>query len=112
MALLHAWLWFRFVRSTTRPGRARRWLTALTVVLTLLPVAAILSRRLPWGLQVPIDWAGYTWLGIAFYLFLVLLVLEPVRWVLRAVQRRRRPPADAPDDVSRRLFLARSLAVT
>src|SRR6476660_4651855 len=107
MALVHAWLWFRLVRSTTRPGRARRWLTALTVALTLLPVAAVANRRLPWGLQVPIDWAGYTWLGIAFYLFLVLLVLEPVRWALRAVQRRR-PSADPqPDDVSRRLFLAR-----
>jgi predicted MPP superfamily phosphohydrolase len=116
MALVHAWLWFRLVASTVRRGPARRWLTALTVVLALLPAVAVSSRSLPWGLRTPIEWIGYTWLGIAFYLFLVLLALEPVRWVLRAVQRRRRPapPADGavPADVSRRLFLARSLAVT
>lgn len=114
MLVLHAWLRFRLVRSTTRPGRTRRWLTGLTVVLALLPVAAVTNRRLPWSLQAPVDWAGYTWLGIAFYLFLVLLALEPVRWVLRSVQRRQEFPSGSaePADVSRRLFLARSLAVT
>ncbi|MEI4271695.1 metallophosphoesterase [Klenkia sp. LSe6-5] len=125
MVLLHSWLWFRLVRSTTRPGRARRWLTAATVVLALLPTAAVLGRRsLPLPVQAPLDWVGYTWLAVAFYAFLALLVLEPVRWVLRALQRRRPAvvdaippgPADAPvaepADVSRRLFLARSLAVT
>ncbi|SCX58631.1 hypothetical protein SAMN03159343_3807 [Klenkia marina] len=131
MVLLHGWLWFRLVRSTTRPGRVRRWLTVLAVVLALLPTAAVLGRRsLPFAVQAPLDWVGYTWLGVAFYAFLALLVLEPVRWVLRAVQRRRpaaveaapaapgAEPASAPEpaaepvDVSRRLFLARSLAVT
>lgn len=132
MVLLHGWLWFRLVRSTTRPGRVRRWLTVLTVVLALLPTAAVLGRRsLPFSVQAPLDWVGYTWLGVAFYAFLALLVLEPVRWVLRAVQRRRPAPAgpaaepaaeSAPAaepapaagsaDVPRRLFLARSLAVT
>ncbi len=127
MVLLHSWLWFRLVRSTTRPGRARRLLTALTVVLAVLPIAAVLGRRsLPLTVQTPLDWVGYTWLGVAFYAFLALLVLEPVRWVLRAVQRRRPAPAPQPDpapeppqgpepepvDVSRRVFLARSLAVT
>ncbi|SDP25075.1 hypothetical protein SAMN05660199_03480 [Klenkia soli] len=123
MVLLHGWLWFRLVRSTTRPGRVRRWLTVLTVVLAVLPTAAVLGRRsLPFGVQAPLDWVGYTWLGVAFYAFLALLVLEPVRWVLRAVQRRRPvpepgpatepEPAPEPADVPRRLFLARSLAVT
>ena len=116
LGLLHGWLWFRLVRSTTRPGRARRWLTVLLVVLALTVVAAVLGRRsLPFSVQGPLDWVGYTWLGVAFYAFLALLVLEPVRWVLRGVQRRRRPveaPQPEPDDVSRRLFLARSLAVT
>ncbi|CAB4897802.1 unannotated protein [freshwater metagenome] len=131
MVLLHGWLWFRIVRSTTLPGRTRRLLTVLTVVLALLPTAAVLGRRsLPLDVQAPLDWVGYTWLGVAFYAFLALLVLEPVRWVLRAVQRRRQAPAAdvpavpaspsepepapqrEPADVPRRLFLARSLAVT
>ncbi|WP_235494791.1 metallophosphoesterase [Geodermatophilus sp. Leaf369] len=129
MLLLHLLPWARLVRGTTRPGRVRRRLTVLAVVLALLPVLALTVRfsrlELPGVVQVPLDWLGFTWLGVAFYLFLAVLVLEPVRWVLRAVQRRRTPaavptpveepapePAPEPTDVTRRLFLARSLAVT
>ena len=145
MVLLHSYLWWRLVRSTTRPGRWRRRLTVLTVVLGLLPVAAILLRRtLPVDAAGPLDWVAYSWLGIAFYAFLALLVLEPVRLIARLVGPRgagevvasgarraprsgdataRRPTGTAPgrggrpedDDVtaqSRRLFLARGLAVT
>ncbi|MQA35445.1 metallophosphoesterase [Modestobacter roseus] len=139
MALLHAYLWFRLVRGTTRPGRARRWLTLLTVLLAVLPVAAVLLRRtpLPEGVTTPLDWVGYTWLGLAFYAFLAVLVTEPIRLAARLLGRRDRaqvPVADratstgatstgatatdarpqaagAPDPVSRRLFLARTLAV-
>ena len=94
MAVLHGWLWFRLVRSTTRRGPTRRRLTVLTVVLMVLPVAAVVGRRdLPYAIATPLDWVGFSWLGIAFYAFLALLVLEPVRWVLRAVQRRRTPAA-------------------
>ncbi|MGY1666843.1 metallophosphoesterase [Geodermatophilus sp. SYSU D00696] len=141
MLLLHAYLWWRLVRSTTRPGRLRRRLTLLTVVLALLPAAAVLLRRvLPFAAEAPLAWVGYSWLGIAFYLFLALLVLEPVRLLLRLRERRpapapvpaavpepvpaggpaadappAAPPAPAPErpaDPSRRLFLARGLAVT
>src|SRR3712207_4071191 len=90
MFLLHGYLWFRLVRSTTRPGRARRRLTGLTVVLMLLPVLAIALRRtLPLDAAAPIDWIAFTWLGVAFYAFLALLALEPVRWIGNAVLRRR-----------------------
>jgi predicted MPP superfamily phosphohydrolase len=128
MVLLHSYLWWRLVRSTTVPGRPRRRLTVLTVLLGLLPVAAILLRRtLPLDAAGPLDWVAYSWLGVAFYAFLALLVLEPVRVLARLVRRRRRAlvpagptpeedPAEAPEpDVptsSRRLFLARGLAVT
>ena len=152
MVLLHGYLWWRLVRSTTRPGRVRRRLTVLLVVLAVLPVLVVLLRgRLAVGGGV-LDWVGYTWLGLAFYLFLATLATEPVRAVARLVQRRRRPEhvavaagtvsepsgaravpgrpdetvppepgtepgggavrADRPvPDPSRRLFLARTLAV-
>ncbi|MCZ2849511.1 metallophosphoesterase [Modestobacter sp. VKM Ac-2978] len=148
MVLLHGYLWWRLVRSTTRPGRVRRRLTVLLVVLAVLPVLVVLLRgRLSVGDGV-LDWVGYTWLGLAFYLFLATLATEPVRVVARLVQRGRRPehvaaaagtvsePSGArtvpggPDeavppepgsgavradrtvpDPSRRLFLARTLAV-
>ncbi len=35
MLLLHSYLWWRLVRATTRPGRARRWLTAAVDVLAV-----------------------------------------------------------------------------
>ncbi|GAB3307417.1 metallophosphoesterase [Geodermatophilus aquaeductus] len=126
--MLHGYLWWRLVRSTTRPGRTRRLLTWVTVVLALLPAAAVLTRRsLSLSAQEPLAWVGFTWLGLAFYLFLALLVLEPVRLLLRRWARRPAavpvpvgapaaeeptPDESAPVDPSRRLFLARSLAVT
>ncbi len=137
LAVLHAYLWWRLVEGTTLPGRARRLLTLLTVVLAALPAAAVLLRRtLPKEAATPLDWVGFTWLGLVFYAVLALLVLEPVRLALRLGARRRAPaPAPAPvpvggaagggssallpppaphppADPSRRLFLARSLAVT
>jgi uncharacterized protein len=128
LVLLHGYLWWRLVRSTTRPGPARRRLTLVTVALALLPAAAVLLRREDSTLTTVLAWVGFSWLGIAFYLFLALLVLEPVRLALRSWTRRPQPeavpvgasapplPEAAVDEVvpdpSRRLLLARGLAVT
>jgi predicted MPP superfamily phosphohydrolase len=136
LVLLHGYIWWRMVRSTTVPGRTRRRLTLLTLALALLPAAAVALRRtLPPDVAAPLDWVAYTWLAIAFYLFISLLALEPVRLVARLVQRRgaraARPAAvgtggampspldddggeipDEPVDPSRRVFLARGLAAT
>src|SRR4051812_22155711 len=110
------------VRSTTGPGRWRRRLTWLVVLLGALIVVAVpLGSRLPLGAAAPLEWVAYSWLGLAFYLFLVLLVLEPVRLVARLVLRRRTPAGSAPEAappsgpqpaaaVPRRVFLARGLA--
>jgi uncharacterized protein len=130
--LLHGYLWFRLVRGTTRPGRLRRRLTMLSLLLALLPALALgLRRTLPLDVAAPLDWVAYCWLGVAFYAFISLLVLEPVRLVGNAVLRGRartpelvpaatvpvEDPGPGPDpgdaaDPSRRLFLARGLAVT
>ena len=122
MVLLHGYLWWRLVRGTTRPGRTRRLLTALTVVLAVLPTLAVVLRsRVPMAVSTPLDWIGYTWLGIAFYAFLALLALEPLRFAIWLWTRSRRAPDPDPaavrEDrdvpaVPRRVFLARSLAVT
>ncbi len=131
MLLLHGYLWWRLVRGTTQPGPLRRRLTVLTVVLGLLPVLAITLRRtLPLDVAAPVDWIAYCWLGVAFYAFVALVALEPVRLVARLWLRSRTRevvPSGAapargdvvagPDDgdrtpLPRRVFLARSLAVT
>jgi predicted MPP superfamily phosphohydrolase len=102
MGLLHGYLWWRLVRSTTSPGRARRRLTLLAVVLALLPVVAVLLRgTLPMDKAAPFDWIAYSWLGIAFYAFLALLLLEPVRLLGRLWTRPTEPsgvltPSGAP----------------
>ena len=47
LLLMHGYLWWRLVRSTTDPGgRVRRRLTVLLVLLGLLPARAGLRRRL------------------------------------------------------------------
>lgn len=116
MALLHGYLWFRLVRSTTGPGRMRRRLTLLTIGLALLPSLAVpLGSAVPIEVAGPLEWVAFSWLGVAFYAFLALLALEPVRPLARLAARSKVRAApedrDVPDP-SRRLFLARSLAVT
>jgi predicted MPP superfamily phosphohydrolase len=162
LVLLPGYFWWRLVRSTTRPGRTRRRLTVLfvvvIVVLAVLPaIADLVSRVLPVGVATALDGVAYSWLGIALYLFLALLALEPARlgiW-LRLSRRAPEPVSETPEpapardvvpagalsplraegpamlsdgsavtgrdevlaepdvpDPSRRLFLARSLAVT
>ena len=102
--LLHGYLWWRLVRSTTRPGRIRRLLTLGVVVLAVLPMGAVLLRREDSALSTVVQWIGFSWLGIAFYLFLTLLALEPVRLLARLLApsgaRRvpRRRDAAAPRD--------------
>lgn len=89
LVLLHTYIWWRVVRSTTVPGRTRRRLTLLTVGLALLPATAVVLRRtLPPDAAAPLDWVAYLWLAVAFYLFLTLLALEPVRFLLGRQQRR------------------------
>jgi predicted MPP superfamily phosphohydrolase len=112
-ALLHGYLWWRLVRATTAPGRTRRRLSLLAVLLGLLPVTAVLLRRsLPLEVSAPIDWVAFSWLGAAFYTFLALLVLEPIRFAGRLYLRRAPTAPDAPASPSRRVFLARGLAAT
>jgi predicted MPP superfamily phosphohydrolase len=89
LVLLHGYLWWRLVRSTTEPGRLRRRLTLLLALLALLPAAAVVLRREASSASTALGWVGFTWLGIAFYLFLALLALEPVRLVARLVAARR-----------------------
>lgn len=115
LALMHAYLWKRLIKDTTRPGRVRWILSAVFAGLAGLLLAALFLPRLTG----PADagwytWPGYVWFGLAAYLLLTLLVLEPVRLVLRGWVRRAPAATQEPEDpngLSRRLFLARASAV-
>ena len=110
--------------NTTRAGQGRRRLTALLAVLALLVTFALVVSYPPKAL-LPVQWAGFIWLGLAFYVIVALLTLEPVRLGARLWRRRRYRRPESPRAVgeptaeattgtpaeSRRLFLARGLAV-
>jgi len=106
LALMHAYVWQRMVRDTTRRGRARLALTIGLIALAAMLIAAmLLSADGPRWLA----WPGFLWLAVIFYLVLALLVAEPVRLLARL---RRRAPESAPAPrLDRRLFLARATAV-
>ncbi len=112
---IHLYLWKRLIKDTTKPGRTRWLLTAGIVGLALLSVAAPIGSRIvgPSG-SGWFAWPGYLWFGLAAYLFLICLVLEPVRLALRgwiAKASADADDADAPSAINRRLFLARTSAV-
>ncbi len=92
--MLPGYLWWRLVRSTTRPGRTRRRLTVLAVVVVVLVLAAgPLGAVLPEETRAPLAWVAFSGMGFLFYLFLALLAFEPVRLAIRFLQRRRTPAA-------------------
>ncbi|WP_254781458.1 hypothetical protein [Modestobacter sp. DSM 44400] len=102
MLLLHGYVWWRLVRGTTLPGRLRRRLTLLTVVLALLPTLAVgLRGQLPLAAGAPLAWVGYSWLGLAFYLFLTTLLTEPIRLIARVAERRSRAAEAGPSGARR-----------
>lgn len=114
LALIHLYLWKRLVKDTTAPGRTRAIMTAaLLVLLALMCAALILPRAIGPQQSTWVAWPGYLWFGVAAYLLLTLLALEPVRLALRGwVRRQPDEPTAAPTTaaVNRRVFLARASA--
>ncbi len=130
---IHLYLWKRLVRDTLPRGRARRLAGfGVLVLAVLIPVSLIGERLVPQGARPLLAWPGYVWLGLMFYLLVTLALLEVPRLVLRLARRKKAvapkpvpalvgagassgalapdPPAATPPDLSRRLFLGRSLA--
>jgi len=127
--LAHLYLWKRLVRDTTTTPRGRRLGTAAIAAMFVVLLAGLVGGRLlGTTLGSVLAWPGYLWLAMTLYLTLLLAVLELPRAVLNRLWRRAQVPApvtvpaepDAapveepaagPVDTSRRLFIARSLAV-
>ncbi|WP_082598770.1 MULTISPECIES: metallophosphoesterase [unclassified Kitasatospora] len=120
LALVHWYLWRRLVRDVSAPGgRYRQVGTVLAVLLPLLSVGAVVGGRvLPLAAERWLAWPGYLWLAVLLYLTMAVLVGEPVRvvWLRIAGSRAPKPATgtdrqEAPDDPSRRLFVARTVAI-
>jgi uncharacterized protein len=126
LGLMHLYLWKRLVKDTTRPGGTRWILTAVLIALmTVLVATLILPRIIGVTDSAWFAWPGYFWFGLAVYLFLTLLVLEPVRLALWGwIKRKPLEPTTAatttdpaPEQeptaspaLNRRVFLARASA--
>ena len=115
LGLLHVYAWKRLIKDTTAPGRTRWVLTAVLVGLMALLCATLIVPRVSGLTARPIfAWPAYVWFGLIVYLFLALLVLEPVRLALRGWVNRKPAPAADPGEspaLNRRMFLARTGAV-
>ncbi|WP_239677037.1 metallophosphoesterase [Natronosporangium hydrolyticum] len=101
VVLIHLYLWQRLVRDTAVTRRWRRLGGFALLLAAVAMIGSLLSEPLaPWA-----DWwlvgPGYLWVGLTFYLLIVLLVLElPVLlalWASRwSARRAARQPAPAP----------------
>jgi len=80
VAALHVYLWFRLVRAPAWPTPWRARATWTLVLLGASIVAGLfLDRRLPRAVAAPLTTVGHVWLAAMFYLFVLCVVVEPVR---------------------------------
>jgi predicted MPP superfamily phosphohydrolase len=102
---IHYYFWARLVRDTGLPAP---WGPAITRTLAALGASIILglllSRAAPRNVASPVMWVVCTWMGVMFFLFVLLGAVDLGRLLFAGV--RRIAQADALDP-SRRMFLAR-----
>ncbi|GAA2259826.1 metallophosphoesterase [Glycomyces scopariae] len=110
---LHAYLWLRLCRDTTRPGS--RWRLVGAVVLGVLGAIGLLawfltpSTYAPMRLQSLVGWPGWIWFGVLMYLGGLLVLAEPVRWFL--LRRNKEEPEDESEGITRRAVVSRAIGL-
>jgi predicted MPP superfamily phosphohydrolase len=107
-AAIHYYLWLRLVRD---PGWSAPWTTIGSVVMAVLaasiPAAFFTSRSVPPAVAAPIAWFAFVWMGVMFFLLVILLPAELVRlgawWTGRGLDEVAQP--------ERRRLVARTIAI-
>jgi len=105
---VHVYFWTRLVRDPAVPApwsTRAGWVLATLAVSTLL--SFVLSRYLPRSLASPMMWVVYVWMGVMFYLFMLLAASDGLLLVL-ALARRFVGPEEV--DAERRVTIARLVA--
>ncbi len=101
---VHYYLWARLVRDLAWPAP---WHTGLSIAIAalalLIPAGIVMARLLPRELSSPVMWVLFTWMGLMFFLFVLLIPADAVRAVAWLIDR----IGGAPIDPDRRLFLSR-----
>src|SRR5258708_30910481 len=103
--LMHRYLWARLVRDAAWPQPWSRTLAiSIFVLAALMPLTLLAMRWLPRAANAPLAWLVYTWMGLAFYLFLLTVITDAGRGIVALA-------GGLPKAPERRLLLARTLAV-
>lgn len=113
-ALVHWYLWARLVRDPAWSPEVRMAGAVFFVLLAvLLPLGMIVSRTVERGLAKPIATAAFVWMGTAFILCSVVLLVEVLRVLLVGVMvayAKLGQGGEAPE-LARREVLARGAAL-
>ncbi len=108
---IHYYLWARLVRDPALPAPWSATATGLLVGLALGILSGfVVVRVAPREFSSPLMWVAYTWMGLMFYLF-VLLVPSDVALLVSAVARRIGSSTADAVEIERRVTLARIVAV-
>ena len=113
---MHWYLWLRLVRDPALVEPWRRILSVAFLVLTFSVPIGMLALRLaprPFDRLVPV--AAFTWLGVAFLLFVSVLAFDLARLAVEGIGlalAHLRSIPEPPADPARRIFVARALAGT
>jgi predicted MPP superfamily phosphohydrolase len=108
---VHYYLWARLVRDPALPPP---WGTVATIALVTLAASAIggavLTRYVPRSVSSPVMWVAYTWVGVMFFLFMLLVVSDVMLGVVALARLTHVVSVEGPLDADRRLTLARLVA--
>jgi len=90
---VHYYLWWRLIKSTTRPGAWRRRFTWALIAMAVVTAGALVGGRLfPAEVERVIAWPGYVWFAVMVYLLLFLALLEIPRAIANRLARKGLPP--------------------
>jgi len=120
IALANRYLWLRLVRDTRLPRRGSQVATVLIILFaSSLPLLMLVWAGWSRTNAPYVNFVAFSWLGITFYLVMLLLAADAVRAGSWLVRRSQRPAArsggpDAPaapaEAETRRVFVARGVA--
>jgi hypothetical protein len=100
----HYYLWARLLRDPAFPEPWNTMGKVGVVLLGTVLVGSIALRHAPRAVSSPIAWVAFTWLGLVFFLF---IVVDAVRGIVALGARLASLP---PEDPARRVALARWLS--
>ncbi|CAK8715202.1 Calcineurin-like phosphoesterase domain-containing protein [Candidatus Electrothrix laxa] len=109
-AFMHYYFWRRMVKDSSFSRPVQRLGTAAVIALfLLLPISRILAKQFSFQQLFPLLWFAYLWLGILMLFFFFFLFTDSLK-VLYHTSRCLLPSRPNYPDLSRRRFLARTLA--